>query len=340
MGYQEFDCDLYIERRPLSRDWVLALCRELWQRGARINTPYLTETWDEQLAGVFPHMTNTEVSLSDHIDRMVENGMESLHFWDRGVVFTVDVSPEFQLPASWLRDEPDIQLLETLPFGLVTLRLATPQAGDLPFPRNLLYHPESGSTVEYAAPETAYLIRPKYQAYLALAHWTEVLSLSLNPLYGVGYHHLDQSDDNAFWHTHHQRVVRTLAQGQLPEPDSLLTNTPLRYASPRFVSEELIRAWASQADTCVRLLPNGGLLASQSPEPYDIAVAREYRERSAERSLPAAERLAYIRRSNEIFALYGDQRTMYRLIAEMRDPWEIADLNYVPDAGQTPQETE
>jgi hypothetical protein len=318
-----FDCDIYSERRPLSRDWVLALWQQLWQRGARINSPQLAATWDEQLTRVFPNLPYTHLTLTDHIDRMVKDGTGSLHFWDRHACFTIDIDSTFQQVVSWIYDEPDSHLLNELPFGLIRLSLDSPQADDLPLAPDLFFHPVNGPTVEYVPPATAYLLRPKYQAHLAVAHWLEVVCRSLDPIYAMGYHDHDRHDDNAFWSHHHQLVVRALAQDELPTLEPLLERTPLLYAGPRFLTTERIRSWASQEGQSVRLLPNGGLLAYHSPEPYDSAVAEEFLTRIGEASLHSlgpnaystggktsrapADHLAYLRRAREIVALYSEE---------------------------------
>src|SRR5579859_4601686 len=90
---------LYMERRPLTEEWLHTLLFRLWERGLHYNYDYAAAplTWDEELnvlaAGVAGSEVHWSVQLSTLIQHIVAAGLGLITVYDKGMALDLFVDP-------------------------------------------------------------------------------------------------------------------------------------------------------------------------------------------------------------------------------------------------------
>lgn len=247
----------YIERQPLTRDWLEPLLRRLWGHGLlyRSLTPD-TVSWEGQLHSRLPIFESMEPrplpSLDEQITQIVQKGTGWLNCWDQDVCLTLELDTDLialaqeaigrGLPLSFIQDRR---------FGLVKVELP----GSYVNKRDMV-------TISPDEPAGAYLIPPYHQVWLAFAHWFEVLCQELHPAFALGY--LRPNDQHKEgWFALETAFDAPLRQGRWPNVSDQLKRVRTLYAPSRHVTPALLEEWLSDPAHQVKRLETGALLFRQ-----------------------------------------------------------------------------
>jgi hypothetical protein len=250
---------LYMERRPLTEEWLRTLLFRLWERGLHYNYDYAAAplTWDEELNVLVHGMADRQVYRSVQLNTLIEHivaaGMGSITAYDKEVALDLFLDPS-GLPDGF--DGPDDFPIR---FGQVGFAINGPYLDtdpQLPFSRDL--------------PAGAYLLAPYQQIMLAGAHWMEVLCDECNPIFGVGYDTNRESAEE----DEREVIEAPLFEGRLPDQAEWRS---LTYISARFIDNDFILSQLASPGRWLKQMKDGGILMHTPYNEYAYENAEAHR---------------------------------------------------------------
>jgi hypothetical protein len=252
--------ELYMERRPLTEEWLHALLFRLWERGLHYNYNYVAAplTWDEELQVLMDGGVGNEgykgVQLRDVIQDIATVGAGSIKIYDKEIILRLFVDPSGKSRSRY--DEPNCAPTR---FGQVgfTIRGSFLNTDDqLPLSRDL--------------PIGAYLLAPYQQVMLACARWMEVLCEECHPIFGVGYDTNRESAEE----DEREVIEAPLFEGRLPDQTEWRS---LTYISARFVNNDFILSQLASPGRWLKRMKDGGILMHTPYNEYAYENAEAYR---------------------------------------------------------------
>jgi hypothetical protein len=256
---------LYMERRPLTEEWLHTLLFRLWERGLHYNFDYASAplTWDEELNVLVDGVVDIvyeEVPLRDAIQRIVAAGSGSVKLYDKKVCLHLHLDPS-GVPDNF-EELDELGVPDDFPkrFGQVGFSINAPyfdRERHLPLTREL--------------PIGADLLVPYQQVMLAGIHWMEVLCEECHPLFAVGY------DTNCEAMEEDERVVieAPLYEGRLPDQ---AVWGPLMYVSARFADNDFVLSRLAESGRWLRRMNDGGIFMRLPSEEHAYENAEAYRQ--------------------------------------------------------------
>jgi hypothetical protein len=256
---------LYMERRPLTQEWLHTLLFRLWERGLHYHHDYAAAslTWDEELnvlvSGVDNHVYEG-VSLRDAIQRIIAAGFGSIKVYDKKVALSLFIDPSGVPDHFDEADELDVPDDFPKRFGQVGFSIHGPYFNrdrHLPLTREL--------------PIGAYMLAPYQQIMLAGIHWMEVLCEECHPIFGIGY------DTSCEAMEEDERVVieAPLYEGRLPDQSVW---GPLMYISPRFVNTDFLLSRLAEPGRWLKRMNDGGIFMRVPSNEHAYENAEGYRQ--------------------------------------------------------------
>jgi hypothetical protein len=251
---------LYMERRPLTEEWLRSLLFRLWERGLHYNYDYAAAplTWDEELHVLTDGVVNSHmyenIQLSNVIQRIAAAGEGLITVYDKRMALDLFIDPSGR-PDGF--DGPDDFPIR---FGQVGFSVNGPYfdtASQLPLSRDL--------------PTGAYLLAPYQQAMQAGAHWMEVLCEECNPIFGVGYDTNRESAEE----DEREVIEAPLYEGRLPDQTEWRS---LTYISARFINDDFILSQLDSPGRWLRRMKGGGILMHTPYKEYAYENAEAYRQ--------------------------------------------------------------
>lgn len=247
----------YIERQPVSREWLERLLRRLWGHGLlfRALTPE-TASWEGQLHSHQPVREAQESrplpSLEEQIEQIVSKGTGWLTGWDGKISLTLELDTNLLAQAQEAagRGEPP-GFLQDRRFGLVKVEM----------PGSYL----SKGTLTSLSPDQPggmALIPSYHQVWLAFAHWFEVLCQELRPAFALGYLRPNDQQKEG-WFELETAFDPFLRQGRWPTVSGQLKRVRALYAPARHATPALLEEWLSDPAHQVKRLATGDLLLAR-----------------------------------------------------------------------------
>jgi hypothetical protein len=256
---------LYMERRPLTEEWLHALLFRLWERGLHYNRDYAAAplTWDEELSvltsGIVTH-GNKEVPLRDAIQRIVAAGFGSIKAYDKEVALDLFIDPA-GAPDNF-EELDELGVPDDFPkrFGQVGISIHGPyfeKDHHLPLTREL--------------PIGAYMLAPYQQIMLAGIHWMEVLCEECHPIFGIGY----DTSCEAIEEDEREVIEAPLYEGRLPDQSVW---GPLMYISARFVNDDFLLSRLAEPGRWLKRMNDGGIFMRVPSNEHAYENAEAYRQ--------------------------------------------------------------
>jgi hypothetical protein len=260
---------LYMERRPLTEEWLHTFLFRLWERGLHYNYDYAAAplTWDEELNVLVDGVdidVYKGVPLRDTIQRIVAAGAGLITVYDKEVALELFVDPsgvpdDFE-PRYFEPDE--LEALYNFPkrFGQVGISINGPyfdKERQIPLLREL--------------PTGAYMLAPYQQIMWAGIHWMEVLCEEFHPIFAVGY------DTNCEAIDEDERVVieAPLYEGRLPDQ---AVWGPLMYISARFADNDFVLSLFTEPGRWLKRMKDGGIFMRTPSNEHAYENAEGYRQ--------------------------------------------------------------
>jgi hypothetical protein len=251
---------LYMERRPLTEEWLRTLLFRLWERGLHYNYDYAAAplTWDEELNVLAEGMADREVYWSVQLSTLIEHimaaGMGSITAYDKEVALDLFLDPS-GLPDGF--DGPDDFPIR---FGQVGFAVNGPYLDTKP-----------ELSLSRDLPTGAYLLAPYQQIMLAGAHWMEVLCEECHPIFAVGYDTNRESAEE----DERETIEAPLYEGRLPDQTAWRS---LMYISARFADNDFILSRLAEPGRWLKRMKDGGVLIHTPYNEYAYENAEAYRQ--------------------------------------------------------------
>jgi hypothetical protein len=255
---------LYMERRPLTEEWLHALLFRLWERGLHYNYDYAAAplTWDEELNVLVDGVVDEVykgVPLRDAIQHIVAADAGSIHVYDKEVGLHLFIDPS-GAPDDFESDGFDEPYDFPKRFGQVGFSINGPYFNadhHLPLTREL--------------PIGAYLLAPYQQVMLAGIHWMEVLCEECHPIFAVGY----DTNCEAIEEDEREVIEAPLYEGRLPDQSVW---GPLIYISSRFLDNDFILSLLSSPGRWLKRMKDGGIFMRTPSNEHAYENAEGYRQ--------------------------------------------------------------
>ncbi len=252
--------ELYMERRPLTEEWLHGLLFRLWERGLHYNYNYAAVplTWEEELHVLVGAVVGSEVydavPLSDAIQRIAAVGAGSIKVYDKELILYLFFDPSGKSGSRY--DEPDCAPTRFGQIGFTISGSFLNTDNLLPLSRDL--------------PIGAYLLAPYQQVMQACAHWMEVLCEECNPIFSVGYDTNRESAEE----DERETIEAPLFEGRLPEQSEWRS---LTYISARFIDNDFILSLLEAPGRWLKRMKDGGILMHTPYNEYAYESAEAYR---------------------------------------------------------------
>jgi len=278
---------LYMERCPLTEEWLHTLLFHLWERGLHCNYNYATAplTWDEELNvpvdGVIDIDVYEDVPLRDAIQRIVAASGGSIKLYDKEMILHLSLDPS-GVPDGF--DGPDDFPIR---FGQVAFSI-----------QGTLLETDDQLPLSRDLPTGAYLLAPYQQVMLAGAHWMEVLCEECHPIFAVGYDTNRESAEE----DERETIEAPLYEGRLPDETAWRS---LMYIGPRFINHDFVLSRLAESGRWLKWMKDGGLFIHTPYREYAYENAEAYRHveqgKTAKKQREFALTIQHYQRAQGIF---------------------------------------
>jgi hypothetical protein len=257
---------LYMERRPLTQEWLHTLLFRLWERGLHYNFDYAAAplSWDEELnvlaEGVADRQVYWSVQLSTLIQNILAAGFGSITVYDKEVALNLFIDPS-GVPDNF-EELDELGVPDDFPkrFGQVGISINGPyfeKNHQLPLTREL--------------PIGAYMLAPYQQIMLAGIHWMEVLCEECHPIFGIGY----DTSCEAMEEDEREVIEAPLYEGRLPDQGVW---GPLMYISAQFLNTDFLLSRLAEPGRWLKRMNDGGIFMCVPSDEHAYENAEAYRQ--------------------------------------------------------------